>query len=201
MPATYAFVAECAKRWGVEIHTVSAPGGFDELIRKRSYLPNPVARFCTSDLKIKPMAGLMRGLGHESWANVVGLRYDDPRRVAKARAKEAEAWEDAFPLYEARVTRDDVMAFWDAQPFDLHLRWWESNCSLCFMKSRNIRSRIMRDHPETAAWWIEKEAQIGATFRPDEVSYAALFRKTQAQPLLLDVDEASEPRWDCVCTD
>ncbi len=70
-PATLEFVRECAERWAVPIvwlefrdddtgfavvdyATASRQGEpFEALIRKRKYLPNPVTRFCTIDLKIR----------------------------------------------------------------------------------------------------------------------------------------------------
>ncbi|KPB59799.1 hypothetical protein QNL75_11150 [Pseudomonas amygdali pv. morsprunorum] len=70
-PVTHDFVNECSLRWQVPIiwqeyrdddrgftivtyETASRDGEpFAALVRKRSYLPNPVTRFCTIDLKIR----------------------------------------------------------------------------------------------------------------------------------------------------
>ena len=69
--ATLEFVRDCETNWGVEIHwleyqnddpkfrrvnfeTASRNGEpFEMLIRKRKYLPNPVTRLCTAELKIQ----------------------------------------------------------------------------------------------------------------------------------------------------
>lgn len=74
MPQTLDFVQEVGDRWSIPIvwvesinqnpgfnvvsHNSASRDGepFEELIRKRKYLPNQQARFCTSDLKIKPSA-------------------------------------------------------------------------------------------------------------------------------------------------
>jgi hypothetical protein len=112
-------------------------------------------------------------------------------------------WDLAFPLYEAGISKSDVLSFWATQPFDLHLREWEGNCDLCFLKGAAKRRRIMRDTPDLAAKWIEDEALIGATFNKNAPSYAALFRQVQRQPELefgppaCDVDDLG----DCFCTD
>ena len=48
----------------VDYATASCKGEpFEALIRKRKYLPNPVTRFCTIDLKIRIIHKYLRSLG------------------------------------------------------------------------------------------------------------------------------------------
>lgn len=143
----------------VTYETASRDGSpFDALVRERNFLPNPVTRFCTQELKIRVMKKWMLARGYEHWTNVIGLRADEPRRVSRIRSSsEKDVWDVALPLAEAGITVADVDAFWKAQPFDLRLRKWEGNCDLCFLKGRAKRTRILRDSPELAAWWIQQE--------------------------------------------
>jgi 3'-phosphoadenosine 5'-phosphosulfate sulfotransferase (PAPS reductase)/FAD synthetase len=174
---TYAFVRVVSGLWRVEIHWVERPGQFTQLITDRKFLPNPVTRFCTQELKIRPMRDFMRARGFEHWTNVVGIRADEPRRVAKMRASQEtrrERWDIALPLADAGVTLADVDTFWRAQPFDLQLQPHEGNCDLCFLKGLQKRVQIIRDRPDLAEWWIEQERRIGSTFRNDQPSYAAI---------------------------
>jgi hypothetical protein len=195
MPATLDFVAECSSRWGVRIvwleYTPDAPGyvevshnsasragePFAALIARKSYLPNPVARFCTQELKIKPM---MKWAGAQDWAqwtNVVGLRYDEGHRVLKAIANSEKApYQIAAPLASAKVRKEDVLAWWPTQPFDLRLAGpHEGNCDGCFLKGRGALVKMLRDHPERMAWWAEQEAARAASFRSDR-NYAQMTR-------------------------
>ena len=75
---TLEFVKECGERWNVPItwleYIPDAPGfkvvdfetaarngePFEAIIHKRQYLPNPVTRFCTIDLKIRIIAKLLK---------------------------------------------------------------------------------------------------------------------------------------------
>ena len=198
-PETYDFVRACAVRWGIDIAWVERPGQFTQLITDRKFLPNPVTRFCTQELKIRPMRDWMRARGYEHWTNVVGIRADEPRRVAKMRAAaetRIERWDIALPLAEAGVTVADVNAFWRAQSFDLHLKPHEGNCDLCFLKGYGKIKNLARDRPDLAEWWDEQEERIGGTFRNDRLSY----REMLNQPDLFK-DVVTDDLIECFCTD
>jgi len=220
---TLEFVNECALRWGVPIvwlerdpsrplhrrfrevtyDTASREGEpFAALIRERRFLPNAVMRFCTEELKIFVSRDFMLSRGHASWANVVGLRRDEPARVMGVRGRSTWKVDNRCPLYDAGVTKADVMTFWKAQPFDLRLRPWESNCDLCFMKGRPVRERIMRDRPDLVAWWAEQEFAVGGRFHAHEKGYAAALEMVRRLPLLpLDLDPDESGTIPCTCTD
>ena len=193
--ATYRFVRAVQECWRIQIHWVERPGGFTQLITDKKFLPNPVARFCTTELKLVPIDRWMEAQGYTEWDTVVGIRADEKKRVATMRERGL-----LVPLADAGVRRDEVMTFWRRQPFDLELEPHESNCDLCFLKGQRIRQRIMREHPETAAWWIEQERRISGTFRSDSPSYADLQTQVRQQPMLPDLDY-DESLVECYCHD
>jgi len=193
MPETLDFVQECGERWGVRIvwleyrpddprfavvsHNSASRNGepFEALIRKRKFLPNRVARFCTAELKVRCLTRYLRGQGWDRWTHTVGIRADEPKRIKAAPPKERyTVW---HPLAAAGVNRKDVSAFWSRQPFDLRLpnvdgRTQLGNCDGCFLKSEAARAALARDYPERAQWWAEMEAlarQISA--RPDSARF------------------------------
>jgi len=125
-PDTLDFVREMSTRWGVEIlwleydptapesyarvdYDTAARDGepFAALVRAKRYLPNAVTRFCTQELKLAPMRRWMQARYGDDWTNVVGLRFDEPDRVSKLRARDA-AWDVACPLYDAGATKAAV---------------------------------------------------------------------------------------------
>ena len=194
MPETLDFVHECGKRWGVPIawleytpdaprfrivkHATASRNGepFAALIRKRGFLPNRVARFCTAELKVHCASRHARAQGWDAWQSAIGIRADEERRIPTKPQK--ERWQPWHPLFHAGVTKRDVVAFWARQPFDLQLaniggRTPLGNCDGCFLKSEANRAALAREHPERFAWWVAIEAETGATFRPAE-PYGAL---------------------------
>lgn len=217
---TLDFLMECADRWGVDLRWIerdrSAADGwrevtyetasrahepFEELVTSKRFLPNAVMRFCTQALKIETAAAFMRAQGYDRWTSVVGLRFDEPARVHKLRARDA-AWDVACPLYDARVDVDDVAAFWRGAGFDLRIPAHAGNCVGCFLKGHAKRRRIAEDTPELLAWWAEMEARVGARFRKDGPSYARLIADAAAQGRLhLRVVDDADDLTVCGCTD
>ncbi|OFZ69070.1 MAG: Nin-like protein [Betaproteobacteria bacterium RBG_16_56_24] len=206
--ATLRFVQACSDRWDVPItwieyrdnedhhivvdfQTASRNGEpFEAIIRKRNYLPNPVTRFCTVELKIRAMNKYLKKIGwnETGWDSMVGIRADEQRRVAKIRARPSPDTVKAImtlPLADAGVTVDDIQAFWATQPFNLELptykgRTLAGNCDLCFLKPAGQVLSLINERPERASWWARMEALAlaskpsGAVFRSDRASYAAM---------------------------
>jgi 3'-phosphoadenosine 5'-phosphosulfate sulfotransferase (PAPS reductase)/FAD synthetase len=196
---TYQFIEVCAAKWGVPVHTVHMHAcgyltPYDALIARKNYLPNPVARFCTQELKIKPMADFMRARGYGSWTNVLGIRADEAHRTAGSHHK--REWANAFPLVLADVTKDDVMAWWAKQPFDLGIPPGFGNCVGCFLKSRAQLIAIEQAEPGTLKWWADKERQIGGTFRSDREDYTKMIDFAGRQSVLPFEPESTI---DCFC--
>jgi len=217
-PATLEFVQRISNEWcrvyWVE-YTAETPGWretsfasasrdgqpFGELISKRKYLPNPVTRFCTSDLKVVPMRKAMRSLGHDDYTTILGIRADEPRRVAKLRGDTERDIE--MPLADAGIRSEDVLSWWAAQPFDLRLPNNDpafGNCDLCFLKGSARIERVIRNDPTRADWWAEQESLRQARFRKDRPTYAQVRAAITIQGELFrpSDDDHAIP---CECTD
>ena len=130
-------------------------------------LPNPVQRTCSANLKTKTAHRYARQ--HLGWPNrywaALGYRADEDGRV-KRRLKQEERYVNgcpeggwgAFPMHRAGVTSEDVLAFWDAMPFDLGIESWEGNCDFCFMKSEWKLKDMMARYPGRLQPWLDLEA-------------------------------------------
>ncbi|RMO92986.1 hypothetical protein ALQ33_01765 [Pseudomonas syringae pv. philadelphi] len=237
-PATLDFVNECSRRWQVPIvwleyrddyrgfaivtyETASRDGEpFEALIRRRSYLPNPVTRFCTIDLKIRVIHKYLRMVGCSTEETPVdmmtGIRADEPRRVAKIRQRktttESKHATMVMPLADAGVGVQQIGEFWEAQPFDLELptingRTLEGNCDLCLLKGAKQVYSIIASDRSKADWWARMERTAtqsstattdGALFRFDRPSYQQMFDYSDTQfDMFADHDEAIA----CFCGD
>ena len=206
---TLDFVEKCAHSWGVNIWWVEyAENGvgfrnversyasengepFAALIRKKQFLPNAVMRFCTSDLKIKPINAMLKHWGWNEYDMVVGIRADEPRRVAKMPHLHK-------PLAIAGVTKQDVLAFWKRHPFDLKAD--DSNCDLCFLKGMPQIMSTISKRPEKAVWWAKQEFERGATFAKDRPTYEQMRQHAIAQSDAFGYED-NEEAIACFCGD
>ena len=229
--ATLRFVQDCSERWGVPIiwleylayiddepkfkkvtfETASRNGEpFEALIRKRGYVPNPVARFCTVELKVRTIHRYLKSIGWTEWDSMLGIRADEQRRLAKIGNQDYGKHEEKqAPLGKAGITKEDIGAFWKSQPFDLGLPnnngvTMHGNCDLCFLKGGAQILSLIAEKPERAIWWANIEAMglaskpSGARFRTDRPSYAEMLKFSKEQK---DMFDPNEETISCFCGD
>jgi 3'-phosphoadenosine 5'-phosphosulfate sulfotransferase (PAPS reductase)/FAD synthetase len=212
--ATLRFVHDCSVNWGIPIiwleyrvaevpfevvtfETASRNGEpFSALIKKKNYLPNPVARFCTVDLKILTLERYIKSIGWAEYENMIGIRADEPRRVAKIRANPSDGRKGVsrfMPLAQVGVQKEDISQFWKSQDFDLGLPniggvTYHGNCDLCFLKGASQLMSLIAEKPERAVWWAAQEGTIsnahikdGGLFRKDRPSYSQMLKYSEQQ--------------------
>jgi hypothetical protein len=227
--ATLEFVRDCGKNWNVDIHWVeyswneeaklrfkkvdfksASRNGepFMEMIHESTgYLPNPVARICTAQLKIRTIDKYLKSLGwkHNENMDWVGIRADEMRRAAKMDRERT-------PLVTAGVTKETVGKFWKEQSFDLGLPnmngiTMHGNCDLCFLKPTHQIISLIREKPSRADWWIKAEMSgqtsnktfgDGGRFRKDRPSYSELKAFALSHDDMFPTDEEGIP---CFCGD
>ena len=168
---------------------------FEELIRVRRFVPNVVSRYCTQELKIRPIKKFMKSMGYKTWNNIVGIRHDEPKRYFNLMKPNKECWENKAPLFEMGVTKEDVVKYWEKMPFDLKLKEHQGNCDLCFLKGISKKLTILKENPKIADWWIEQEKKTGATFVKG-YSVEQLLNKASKQ---LEIVYQDADYQDCFC--
>lgn len=213
MEETLRFVDRCSKEWNVPIvwlefrdsdakyevvslDTASRNGEpFLALVKKRNYLPNPVSRFCTVELKVRTIHRFLKAIGFTEWDSIIGIRADEQRRMAKISNQDYGKHETKVaPLGVAGITSKDVGAFFAQNSFDLELpnmdgKTMHGNCDLCFLKGAAQIQSLIAEKPDRAKWWMEIEALAlalaskpsGAVFRKDRPSYKQMYEFALAQ--------------------
>lgn len=238
MPETLDFVRDCGEKWDIDIvwleayaeeapkdhktkvifnvktvtYDTAARNGepFLALMKARDLAPNPVARFCTKDLKSIPIRDYLLSIGWEiPYVGFVGIRADEERRASKLHGTTCTGQERYLPLWLDGITKQDVSSYWSNNTFDLNLPnnngvtdW--GNCDLCFLKAASKKLAIIRERPDLADWWIYAESQMnkqkgaGAFFRADHPSYADMkIIATSQQTFDFGIDESIP----CFCGD
>lgn len=136
------------EHYAVEVdHATSSRNGepFEMVILARNFLPNVTMRFCTIELKIKTCGRWLKQKGVGEYASWVGLRADEPKRVAKLLRKGETCVRDTLlgpetvhvrgaetlpgelpvcPLADAGVTVRDVERYWLTSRVGVKLNDW-----------------------------------------------------------------------------
>lgn len=236
--ATLRFVRDCGLHWNVPItwlewrdnklgyevvnfDTASRNGEpFRDMCIKKKALPNGFMRFCTGELKIDVVHKYIKDAGigtNESPCDqMMGIRSDEQRRVAKMRGKGGvdrnKNWIGDFlmPLADNGVVAAHVGEFWNQQKFNLQTpmhngKSYHSNCDLCFHKPVAQLISLIREKPERAVWWMEMEqhaqnnfAKSVRHFSRDHPPYAEIANYAKQQGDLFDQDEEGIA---CFCGD
>lgn len=111
-------------------------------------------RICTAYSKQKVCDHYVASLGIMDCDRFVGLRYDEPHRVIGLKERDTRRQVFRCPLFDSRIAKTDVMEFWSRQPFDLHVREEQGNCTGCFLKDQGDIARVMMEPESDAPWWI-----------------------------------------------
>jgi 3'-phosphoadenosine 5'-phosphosulfate sulfotransferase (PAPS reductase)/FAD synthetase len=228
---TLEFVRDCSVNWRVPITWLEYTGDalfavtdfdsasrngdpFEAVIAQRGgTLPNRVQRYCSSELKTRTMHRYLRSIGWTEWDSMLGIRADEPRRVAKFRANpspETKAEEVYMPLADIGICAQHVGEFWRGHPFDLALpnnggKTMHGNCDLCFLKPMVQVLSLISEDQDSATWWADKENKAkqvttgsACRFRNDRPSYAQMLAFSEQQR---DMFDPNEEAISCFCGD
>lgn len=135
-------------------------------------------------LKVRTQRKYCRSLGwgdQTEYTEYIGLRADEPGRVAKMRTRNSDRdTDERAPLFDAGVTKADVLAFWRERPFDLDVPEWLGNCTGCFLKDEADLATALVEHQTDAAWWIAIEESY-APMRRHRSSYRQIVEELPAR--------------------
>ena len=192
---------------GQEIHWVKGES-FDYVTEKKGgWLPNKLHRYCTVEMKLRPMHRFWRKNIGDPVKMQIGFRAGEEGRAkrmnerlnedgllvfkdvvgkhASGRNKWAETpWQaPRFPLIDDRVYRDEVVKFWKDKPVRFAER---NNCVGCFHRNPLLLRTMFDKHPEKMEWFASKERIEGnGQWRP-EMTYDDISRHRLQHELSFD---------------
>jgi hypothetical protein len=185
---------------------------FDEIIVKPSgkvYLPNPTQRFCTSELKLRPIFDWWYQNINEPIEQRLGFRASENKRAVKMQNKLNEdglltfkgiigkhengnnkwkelAWNSpSFPLIEDRIFKDTIEKYWLGKPVRFA---YMNNCVGCFHRNPILLKHMSHKEPGKFQWFLDKEElSYGRRTWRKEFTYANV-KKSKLQFDLFDDD-------------
>lgn len=169
---------------GYGINWIS-PKTFEEVLEGHGgYLPNKMSRFCTVDMKVKPIAQWLHDTGATPCKMRIGFRANEMRRAknmierqldgieyfkfkvgeknGRNQWKEKEYRVTEFPLIEDGIYKDTIEEYWKDKP----VRFAEfNNCVGCFHRSEIFLKHMSNKAPKQFQWFVDQETKAKGTFK------------------------------------
>ena len=182
---------------------------FDKVVTRKNgtkFLPNKMARYCTTELKTMPILYWMYDIIKEPVIMRFGYRANETRRAVKMMDKTdsegftkvkatfttlkdgRNSWGEyryckpEFPLIDENIYKDTIEKFWK----DKDVRFaYMNNCVGCWWRSPLLLKKMHNKHPEKMQWFADQETSK-SKWRSD-VRYSEIIKwKTQTE--LFDED-------------
>lgn len=200
LDSTLIEVLNLEQKLGNKIEWVSAKETFDDLINRKKMLPNSRMRFCTVELKLKPIFEFCYQTYGLTIMNI-GFRFDEKKRANRMlencdrayyftfKNKKYEWRIPNFPLIENKVTHKQIIEYWNANNNNFPT---VSNCDYCFFHQVTEQRQQLANYPDRVKWWADQEQKINHTFA-----------KTHSFSDIIDPEKSIKelPLFSCNCTD
>jgi hypothetical protein len=157
---------------------------FEQVIRRKKALPNMMWRFCTTEMKMKPIFDYCQSEIGQMVSMRVGIRWDEQERVksqnthfktivGKSKNGARNKWADVhwremeYPLVINKIIHPKITE-WAA---NTNLQFpADSNCVGCFWKPLQQLRKNWDDEPQKMRWFSEMEELMKRKFKK-EASY------------------------------
>lgn len=179
--------ARTADRSGAPFEMMmEAINAYREAIGKGPIAPWWRSRICTTYMKTRLARRFVESLGWNGHDEFVGLRADEPDRVARLRSGVPKRIGRLAPLADAGLTAEHVTEFWAAQTFQLGLPAHLGNCTGCFLKDQTDLSRALADTGDADYWAKMQETYPGFGGK----NFAGYRRLAEEAPVRKQIEEA-----------
>ncbi|MFF4361567.1 phosphoadenosine phosphosulfate reductase family protein [Streptomyces sp. NPDC001604] len=158
LPETYEYLNRLEAALGKPIERLNADRDFDHWMEVyQGTLPSPQMRWCTKNLKIKP---LEEWVGDDKVISYVAIRADENRLGYVSTKPNIEA---VFPFREDGVDKDGVMRILDEAGIGLpgYYEWrTRSGCYFCFFQRKHEWVGLKERHPDLYDKAVEYEEKV-----------------------------------------
>jgi len=150
---------------------------FDEVLNSAGTLPDPLRRYCTTQMKMQPMFDWWRKEINTPCEFRLGFRANETNRAKRTTEKtnnngylEMKAivgkrgtrnkwdmieWQKpVYPLINDNIHKDNIEQYWIDKPVRFA---WMNNCVGCFHKNPLLIRKMWDKHPNKIQWFADQE--------------------------------------------
>jgi hypothetical protein len=150
----------------------------------KNYLPNQMTRYCTTDMKVKPIAqwcyentelpvemrigfranemSRAKTMSERAVNGIESFKFKVGEKNGRNKWKELPYRTASFPLIQAGIFKDTIENFWKDKPVRFA---YQNNCVGCFHRSELMLKHMSNKAEKQFNWFIEMEKKNGCTFK------------------------------------
>ncbi len=164
LPETYDFLARLEAYFSKRILRLGTGRDFDHYLDVyRGALPSPQMRWCTKQMKIKPLEQWIdKTFGDRKVISYVAIRADEPSRQGYLSTK--PNIEVVYPLRDDGIDKDGVMRILEEAGVGLpaYYEWrTRSGCYFCFFQRKAEWIGLSERHPDLFQKAVDYENKVG----------------------------------------
>ncbi|MEN9251557.1 MAG: phosphoadenosine phosphosulfate reductase family protein [Thermostichales cyanobacterium BF3_bins_165] len=213
---TYDYLDRIKARLGIKITYLESERGFDHWLEVYGgVLPSPKMRWCTVQMKIKP---LEKWVGDDEAISYIGIRADENRDGYISTKPNIKP---VFPFKERGMVKEDILRLLEESGIGLpdYYRWRSrSGCFFCFFQRKYEWVMLAQEHPDLFAeavkyeqnhrdgrtyTWTQGETLLELLERKDEIIaeyqrsvFREIEKQSNAQPLSQVLEKILEDKDD-----
>lgn len=158
---------------------------FEDVIKKHgNYLPNLMTRYCTTDMKVKPIAqwcyentelpiemrigfranemSRAKTMSERAIDGIEHFKFKVGEKNGRNKWKELPYRKTTFPLIKDAIFKDKIEYYWK----DKQVRFaYQNNCVGCFHRSELMLKHMSNKAEKQFNWFVEMERKNGCTFK------------------------------------
>jgi hypothetical protein len=169
---------------GSKIDWVTGQTFDDIIIKAGGYLPNLMTRYCTSKMKVEPIAQWCFENTELPVKMRIGFRANEVSRANRMIDKQINGFENfkfkvgkknnrnkwselpyrisEFPLIKDAIFKDKIENFWNDKPVRFA---YMNNCIGCFHRNELLLKLMSTKYEEKFDWFVLKESENNCTFK------------------------------------
>jgi hypothetical protein len=188
---------------------------FDKIIVRKNktenptiYLPNPTMRFCTTEMKLKPIFEWWQKTINKPAEFRIGFRANEQQRAknmieklnknglcefktiigksanGRNKWKNIEWQKPNFPLIKDAIFKDKIVEYWKDKnvTFAKH-----NNCVGCFHREIHFLKYMSNKHPNKFQWFIDKEIESRKSYNDRSWNLKISYEKIKNHKLQIDM--------------
>lgn len=158
LPETYEYLTKLEAFLGKPIARLNPERGFDHWLWVfHGALPSPQMRWCTKNLKIKPLEAW---IGEDDCLSYIAIRADENRDGYISHKPNIRP---VYPFKEAGINKADVLRLLEDAGVGLpdYYSWrTRSGCYFCFFQRKYEWVRLSEEHPDLFARALDYEDKV-----------------------------------------